>query len=106
VSIDSCLWLDRLAAIFRSCSLPTKEGQTTTHPYMAVIAEIWPTIKSICQLFQNDVIIIERSTRYVPHNNVLLVKDFIINQVYSFYTEKCRYSSGTYITRCCRNGGL
>lgn len=68
--IDPCLWLDRLAAIFRSCSLPTKEGQATTHPYMAVIMDIWPSIKSICELNQSDVVIIERSTRYVSHNHI------------------------------------
>jgi len=62
-NIDPCLWLDRLAAVFRSCSLPTKEDQATTHPYMEVIAEIWPIIKSVCLLFQTDVIVIERSTR-------------------------------------------
>lgn len=73
VSIDPCLWLDRLAAIFRSCSSPTKEGQTTTHPYMEVIAEIWPTIKSVCQLLENDVIVIERSTRQVFHNSQLFI---------------------------------
>lgn len=75
VSIDPCLWLDRLAAIFRSCSLPTKEGQTTTHPYMAVITEIWPTIKAICGLCQSDMITVERSTRYVfSIHNCLLVE--------------------------------
>ena len=32
---------------------------------MAVITEIWPIINSVCQLYQGDVIIVERSTRYM-----------------------------------------
>ena len=72
------MWLDRLAAIFRSCSLPTKEDQATTHPYMEVIAEIWPTIKSVCLLFQGDVIVIERSTRCVPMYTIHTVRVIVM----------------------------
>ncbi|EDO32037.1 predicted protein [Nematostella vectensis] len=58
---DPTLWLDRLAAVFRSIEYRPSSGKT--HPCQVVVEEVWPTLANLCEKYQHDVKIIERCCR-------------------------------------------
>lgn len=93
---DPAVWLDRLAAVFRSCSPKVKHGKV--HPCQSVIMETWPVLSSTCEKYQADVRIIERCCRCIryavrclgKHSSDLLAP--LVTQmvtVYANYPHSC-----------------
>lgn len=60
-SSDPCVWLDRLAAIFRSSSMKIGAGQI--HPCAPLCEELWPVLSSTCYKFKQSQRVIERTCR-------------------------------------------
>ncbi|CAI8023945.1 Transportin-3 [Geodia barretti] len=60
---DPALWMDRLTALFRSCSIELDGGQS--HPCQPVVEELWPVIAAVVTTYQSDDKIMERTCRCV-----------------------------------------
>lgn len=60
-SSDPCVWMDRLAAIFRSSVMELTSGQV--HPCAAIVEETWPFISASCYKFKQNQRIVERTCR-------------------------------------------
>lgn len=58
---DPCVWLDRLAAIFRSSIMELEAGQV--HPCTPIVLELWPIISASCYKFKQNQRIVERTCR-------------------------------------------
>jgi hypothetical protein len=61
---DPALWMDRLTALFRSCSIEMDSGQQS-HPCQPVVEELWPVIAAVVTTYQSDDKIMERTCRCV-----------------------------------------
>lgn len=70
---DPAVWLDRLAAIFRTCHPKVENG--APHPCQPVIQEVWPTMSNTCNKFQADVRVVERCCRCIRYAVRCLGKD-------------------------------
>lgn len=60
-STDPCVWLDRLAAIFRSSTMELEGDEL--HPCTPIVAEVWPVINGSCYRFKQNHRIVERTCR-------------------------------------------
>lgn len=58
---DPCVWLDRLAAIFRTSVREMEAG--LAHPCTPLVEEFWPIISASCYRFKRNQRIVERTCR-------------------------------------------
>ncbi|XP_064628883.1 transportin-3-like [Lineus longissimus] len=93
---DPTLWLDRLAAIFRHTNPTVMNGEV--HPCKPVIEEIWPVLSKTCDLYQDDVRVIERccrcirfAVRCVGKGSASLLTPLVTQmvQLYEKHTHSC-----------------
>jgi transportin-3 len=62
-SSDPAVWMDRLTALFRACSVELTNGQP--HPCRPIIEEVWPIVAAVVTKYQSDTKIMERTCRCV-----------------------------------------
>ena len=62
-NVDVCVCVDRLAAVFRACSI--KNSSDTSHPAKAAMTQLWPLLNQVLNTYQTQVKVIERTCRYV-----------------------------------------
>uniref|UniRef100_T1J5F3 Importin N-terminal domain-containing protein n=1 Tax=Strigamia maritima TaxID=126957 RepID=T1J5F3_STRMM len=87
--------LDRLAAIFRSCNLTVVNGQT--HPFKAIVQEVWPIVSETCFKFQSRHVFekfcscIRFMVRCVGRQSEILIDPLVsqIIQLYQVHQNSC-----------------
>ncbi|XP_064397245.1 transportin-3-like [Halichondria panicea] len=62
-NVDVCVCVDRLAAVFRACSI--KNSSDTSHPAKAAMTQLWPLLNQVLNTYQTQVKVIERTCRCV-----------------------------------------
>ncbi len=62
-SVDVCVCVDRIAAIFRACSV--KSNESTSHPAKAAMTQVWSLLAHALDHCQHQVKVVERTCRYV-----------------------------------------
>jgi len=62
-SLDPCVWLDRLAALFRSVQVPTSSIIGDDHPCIAAVQSIWPVVSRCCAAYAPSSRVTERCCR-------------------------------------------
>jgi transportin-3 len=58
---DPALWMDRIAAVFRTCEYIVKENES--HPGLPTATQLWPVLCNTLDKYRSDQRIVERTSR-------------------------------------------